>query len=1298
MSDNNALKRFFEKEYGSFTALLSDLANEIEHDIASAMGIDIYNVLNHSGYIEPSAHQEIKLDDKQSSRFVTDKNNHGRAAVWIKHKIAANCGVSYPVLTLKVKGTTNTWNGWEAFKAKYEYERDIKRNQLDKNKYQQQQLQKQQQRAEREAQRKEDERLAKIAEQKAKIERQKSKDEYLKAYDVGCMVDGTDAYLKKKHIHNIAKRLPQLRTISERYDRKQKKWFADLENKPSSKKISAIPLARLGQEPVGLQRLSINGKYQTEAVNDGDFKKAFAVIGPALKNGNQIDLCEGFATTVTGYGATSNTSIFCGNADNLKALVPIFLTQFPDSKVRAICDNDQAKFKLGRGNKGMLVALELLQQYGHKKNFKVFIPKVNDVKGTDINDLHVAKGLTEVTKQLKQHQQHIKLSRFEDKFQLAQARFTCLPHVSQRQTAQIRKLAASGMALAPSKYTPDDITNQILGAAKNSGNHLNRDDVQKIVLKAAQSAMWNAQKTRSFSRKTLQGNNIIYKYFDSTVINDDVVNYINNIESGIIVLRAPMGSGKTQFAMKPLMDQMGRAGYLAHRVSLIAGATEALNSRMDQHGNKTQVDETLSVKHYKNDLNTESAPFIEKMACCVNSIINPLPDAIYQELDQLFIDEAAQTLDAVTIGGAMFAPQAVFSKLKDMMANTRRVLLCDADANDNLLTLCELANQQRDEPIHVIELKTDCSNLTVEHTDDASLTAKVLQAAQEGKKLVIATDNCAKAEELHDMLKQATGKNGILITGENRGDELPQEFETMYNAYVDQQGNKVKHKSQGVTWYEHKQLDWLIYSPAITSGVSVEVPYFDEHFGFFSGISISPSEAIQMLRRDRTARNFKLGLKTSSSNAENDPNKIISAFYKAELERNNVEFEIGDDFTTQIKTSDPDFDRMRALALANNANAKSNFANNLLWSLVADNYQVHQLKQCEQEKEQGKELIETSRDIAKAALINLISGVETPTQERLNTLESKNMVFGLSASEQAEIHRHEIEHELKLPVNEETIIAHKNGLLSKVKRAELLFTPADHLKAYDDAQKLGGIAASRLAHTEKRQQAYFTLLDLLNINTVTGKGLSTPSDTRAVFNHFIGNDELRDIHNNILKIGAPVRQSAISRAEPTKWVQAAFDKLGLKYKRSHRLTTGPNKGQWCYAICPESWDKLKGIINARQQDKNSFWPLMDAAEQGSTAQAPQTASNQNHSAQPDDVYKDVKTPVRKLKTAVNQVVTYAKEQLNIPESFVKKCLNFSTMKQIKHRTFDSQKFIDKLQWNWQWYGQHCSNFDQKYLQ
>ncbi|MEK1831385.1 hypothetical protein AAAC51_27855 [Priestia megaterium] len=55
-----------------------------------------------------------------------------------------------------------------------------------------------------------------------------------------------------------------------------------------------------------------------------------------------------------------------------------------------------------------------------------------------------------------------------------------------------------------------------------------------------------------------------------------------------------------------------------------------------------------------------------------------------------------------------------------------------------------------------------------------------------------------------------------------------------------------------------KKYDGLIYSPSISSGVSIEQKHFDRHFGMFCG-EVVPSDAIQMLRRDRTAKEFIIG-------------------------------------------------------------------------------------------------------------------------------------------------------------------------------------------------------------------------------------------------------------------------------------------------------------------------------------------------------------------------------------------------------------------------------------------------------
>lgn len=69
-----------------------------------------------------------------------------------------------------------------------------------------------------------------------------------------------------------------------------------------------------------------------------------------------------------------------------------------------------------------------------------------------------------------------------------------------------------------------------------------------------------------------------------------------------------------------------------------------------------------------------------------------------------------------------------------------------------------------------------------------------------------------------------------------------------------------------------KKYDGLIYSPSISSGVSIEEKHFHRHFGMFCG-EVVPSDAIQMLRRDRTAQEYIIGFDKLRGKRETDPEK-----------------------------------------------------------------------------------------------------------------------------------------------------------------------------------------------------------------------------------------------------------------------------------------------------------------------------------------------------------------------------------------------------------------------------------------
>ncbi|WP_142794403.1 hypothetical protein, partial [Klebsiella pneumoniae] len=62
-----------------------------------------------------------------------------------------------------------------------------------------------------------------------------------------------------------------------------------------------------------------------------------------------------------------------------------------------------------------------------------------------------------------------------------------------------------------------------------------------------------------------------------------------------------------------------------------------------------------------------------------------------------------------------------------------------------------------------------------------------------------------------------------------------------------------------------------------------EEKHFHRHFGMFCG-EVVPSDAIQMLRRDRTAQEYIIGFDKLRGKRETDPEKIKRAYAQALLE------------------------------------------------------------------------------------------------------------------------------------------------------------------------------------------------------------------------------------------------------------------------------------------------------------------------------------------------------------------------------------------------------------------------------
>ncbi|MBJ3579627.1 hypothetical protein JGC46_23400, partial [Salmonella enterica subsp. enterica serovar Derby] len=184
------------------------------------------------------------------------------------------------------------------------------------------------------------------------------------------------------------------------------------------------------------------------------------------------------------------------------------------------------------------------------------------------------------------------------------------------------------------------------------------------------------------------------------------------------------------------------------------------------------------------------------------------------------LDEATQGLRATLSGKAMAHPVDVFNKLIDAIAYSEdHALLVDADASDILVDICELAMARRETSglstwtqIHVVELPVDVKykNATGErvarrvlYTDTDRIMVEVLKAVNAGEKFLLATDSTNFAEQLLLQLRDRwPEKKWLYVSQDTKPDQEVVEFTDAPNQRA-------------------KLYDGLIYSPAISSGVSI---------------------------------------------------------------------------------------------------------------------------------------------------------------------------------------------------------------------------------------------------------------------------------------------------------------------------------------------------------------------------------------------------------------------------------------------------------------------------------------------
>ncbi len=311
------------------------------------------------------------------------------------------------------------------------------------------------------------------------------------------------------------------------------------------------------------------------------------------------------------------------------------------------------------------------------------------------------------------------------------------------------------------------------------------------------------------------------------------------IKPGVNLIRSPIGTGKTH-AIEELIKTKPKLSILftTHLISLVENGAGRLG--------------LCSYNQCDNfDLQME-----RRLSICLNSIGKLAAEGPVPQYDVLVIDEVEQVLTRLT--NELDNKPLIFKVLKKLIANATYVVCLDAHLSKATIEL--LKSWVGDKQFHIVinEYQVGHDKSIVLYDDKESLQTVALQALESNQNLYLTFNSKTEAQKVSELFKQTMpSKKGLYISSDNSGDKETKDFFSNVNRAA-------------------TQYDYVICSPSISTGVSINIDHFDFVAGFFNTGINTANDCMQALGRVRNAKTTHVFSETRRGFKPLDPNIIAS--------------------------------------------------------------------------------------------------------------------------------------------------------------------------------------------------------------------------------------------------------------------------------------------------------------------------------------------------------------------------------------------------------------------------------------
>lgn len=562
--------------------------------------------------------------------------------------------------------------------------------------------------------------------------------------------------------------------------------------------------------PTGFQAISNDGAFKPFI---GRLKGAYFVINPPMDDDvAHVYLCEGIATGLSIYaGDESRFVVCCMSAGQLASAVREWQMKYPTAVIRIMADND-VNSEPAKGNPGYYAALKAKGSAIEKKLVEIYLPPIINGKKTDWNDVAITTPLADHV--IKQHLVETKvlesLSRMKTTANAVALICELAGVIPER---EIKRLVHTfAMKFVISTVQINTIANQFPLFHSYLVGELAR--LEKIY----------EGRRRSFSTIEIPTQIQESRYLEN-------VNFVRTPEvRNITFLHSGLGSGKTQ-QIRGFIKSLpadSRILYVTPRMSL-----------------STAVAQDMGITDYQDILKTWKYSESHNLSIVINSIFHVAKESY----DVVILDESEQILRQIT-SSLIKDKKLVMTALETLLRRANTVILADAHISDISVGFMSrvMTGVECDTLMVTNHFAARQGRVMNVYQSDKECFQTLMNTLKKGKKVYIATNTLKSSYSFDEAIRSLADVDALdkglqkiistkrvkIINGDNSQSFENRAFMRDFNKSV-------------------QDVDILIASPSITSGVSNFTPHFDAVFGFFrSGYGLnSPQDCAQQLARIR---------------------------------------------------------------------------------------------------------------------------------------------------------------------------------------------------------------------------------------------------------------------------------------------------------------------------------------------------------------------------------------------------------------------------------------------------------------